>query len=82
MPFTAILTYSLIEFLKAFIPRESKFRSALPLISILIGAIFGSIFYFSFPEHVLSKEFPQAAVAGAVSGLAATGYYQVTKMFK
>lgn len=81
MPFTAILTYALVEIYKAFTPPGSRFRAFIPIISIIIGVTLGIIFYLIFPEYVLAKDLPMAAIAGGMSGLAATGSNQVIKNF-
>ena len=74
------MVYSIIEIYKAFIPcGKNKWHSFIPLISIVLGLGLGIAFYFVFPEYVLSKELPNAVVAGAVSGLAATGGDQIFK---
>ena len=82
MPFTAVLVYALMEVYKAFVPQGSRLRAFIPLVSILLGVVLGVAFYFLFPSYVLAKELPTAAIAGGVSGLAATGGHQALRFMR
>jgi len=81
MPITATVVYAIMEVYKSFTKSGSKWRSFIPLLSIILGAAIGISFYLIFPDYVIAKALPVAAMAGAVSGLAASGSHEALKFF-
>jgi hypothetical protein len=84
---TAIL-FSCIEGLKKILQkimdetRAEKVLHFLPVISGILGAIFGLVAYFTMPDIMLGNNIWLAIISGAASGLSATGCNQIFKQLK
>jgi hypothetical protein len=84
---TAIL-FSCIEGLKKILTKilgdikAEKVLHFLPVISGVLGAIFGLIAYFTMPDIMLGNNIWLAIISGMASGLSATGCNQIFKQLK
>lgn len=79
VPAIAIAVYVVIEvLLKAFNSNET-FKRFIPLIALVLGAIFGVVCFYAFPDMINASTLPVAIVLGGASGLAATGSNQIIK---
>jgi hypothetical protein len=89
VPAIASLVFSCIEGLKAFLDKAVKDKAKLekvlhflPLISGGLGAIFGVVCFFALPQITVGADWLTATLAGAASGLSATGCNQIFKQLK
>jgi hypothetical protein len=89
VPAIVSLVFSCIEGLKAFLNKTvadktkiEKVLHFLPLISGGLGAVFGVVCFFALPQITVGADWLTATLAGAASGLSATGCNQVFKQLK
>lgn len=79
MPMVSVLVYSFMEFYKSIVGNRPKLRALIPLNSMFLGALIGTMLYFFIPNIVLMPDIGTAIIFGAISGLGATGCHQAIK---
>ena len=78
VPVIMIVVYIIIEALKKAISGE-KFRNAIPLLCVIIGAVLGGLLFFFAPTMIPADNVVLAVIIGGMSGWAATGADQTVK---
>jgi hypothetical protein len=77
--------FSCVEFYKRVIDklqRKELFLNLIPVISAVLGVVFGLIAFYVFPDIMLGDTIWFAILSGATSGLSATGCNQIFKQLK
>lgn len=83
LPVIVSVVYGLIEFLKRFIFSDNEtFKKYIPVISTLIGGLFGFIAFFVYPEIMPVANWYSSILVGCASGLSAVGVNQIKKQIK
>ena len=79
VPVIATIVYWVINLIKYAVKNNEKFKRFIPLVSALLGAIFGLIAYYAVPGYILADNAFLAIIIGGASGLSATGTNQIIK---
>ena len=79
VPAIAAVVYFVVELIKYTTNYKESVKRVLPLISAVLGVIFGLICFYFVPSIILTDNAIVAVVIGAASGLTATGFHQIIK---
>ncbi len=79
IPSIATIVYWIINIIKYTLNNNENFKRFIPLSATLLGAIFGTVAYYVFPEIIPAPNLIVAILIGASSGLTATGFNQTIK---
>ena len=81
IPAIAAVVYWVINLIKYTTKGNEKFLRWIPLLSAVLGVIFGLIAFFFIPGIMPTENVFVAIVLGGASGLTATGFNQIFKQF-
>lgn len=81
VPAIAALVYWIVNLIKYTAKYNEKLMVYIPLISCVLGVIFGVVAFFIVPEKMTDNVF-FAAIMGGASGLTATGFNQIIKQIE
>ena len=79
IPCIAVLCYCLIEFLKKILTNNHSIKQFYPFLSALSGMLFAILTYWTEPSLMVADSPLESALVGVVSGLCATGGYEIKK---
>lgn len=79
VPAIAAIVYWLVNLIKYTTNNDERVKKFIPLISSVLGVIFGLICFFLVPNIMPTGNILVAIVIGAASGLSATGFHQIIK---
>lgn len=79
VPAIAAIVYWLVNLIKYTTNNDERVKKFIPLISSVLGVIFGLICFFLSPNIMPTSNVVVAIVIGAASGLSATGFHQIVK---
>jgi hypothetical protein len=83
MPVIVAIVYGVIDFLKYFVfSGNETFKKYIPVISAVLGGIFGIVAFFVCPEIIPVATWYGSILIGCASGLSAVGINQITKQIK
>ena len=82
VPAIAAAVYFAVELIKYTTNNSEGVKRFIPLISAVLGVVFGLVCFLSVPSIIPSSNVVVAAVIGASSGLTATGFNQIIKQVK
>ena len=82
VPAIATIVYWIINIIKYAVNDNETFKRFIPLISAVLGVIFGVIAYYAVPSIIPAQNVVVAIVIGGASGLTATGTNQIIKQLK
>lgn len=82
IPAISVTVYWLIEVIKYTVNGNEKFKRLIPLISLVIGSVFGVVCFYFIPNIIPTDNVLLAIVIGGASGLTATGTNQIFKQLK
>ena len=79
IPALAAIVYTIIDITKTAMGGTEKFNRFIPLISCVLGALYGVVALYCVPGVFDTQKLLLAIVLGAASGLSATGTTQIAK---
>ncbi|MEG1751906.1 MAG: phage holin family protein [Clostridia bacterium] len=79
VPIILSVVYAIIELLKFTFKANTKFLNFVPLVSGILGGVFGVISYYFAPTLIPTTNVIHAFLIGIFSGLSATGSNQIFK---
>ena len=79
VPIIATIVYWIINLIKYAVKSNETFMRFIPLVSALLGAVFGLIAYYAIPGYIMADNAFLAIIIGGASGLSATGTNQIIK---
>ncbi len=79
VPAIAAVVYWIMATLRYALKGKKAFKRWIPLLSMILGAVFGVVAFYAVPETVPAQNVVVALVLGGVSGLTATGTHQMVK---
>lgn len=82
VPAIATIVYWIINIIKYAVKDNGTFKRFIPLISAVLGVIFGVIAYYAVPSIIPAQNVVVAIVIGGARGLTATGTNQIIKKLK
>ncbi len=82
VPAIAACVYWIVNIIKYTTKNDERVKKFVPLISFVLGAIFGLVCFFLVPNIMPTSNIVVAIVIGAASGLSATGFHQIIKQIE
>ena len=79
VPIIVTAVYWIMNLYKYITKSKEKYIRLIPVISAILGAVFGVIAFYAAPEIIPANNVLLALLIGGSSGLAATGTHQVFK---
>lgn len=79
VPIITTCVYWIINLLKYTLNNNPKFKRFIPLTAMILGVIFGVIFFYGVPDIIPTDNLVVALIIGGASGLSATGANQIIK---
>lgn len=82
IPAIVASVYWIVNLIKYTTQNNEKLLRFVPLMSAVLGVLFGLIFFFAVPQIMPTDNLVVAVLLGGSSGLTATGFNQVIKQIK
>lgn len=79
VPCIAAVVYGFMEIINKAVNGNEKFKRVIPLLSLIVGAVFGIVFFYALPDVINSASIWEAIIKGAASGGLAVCGDQVIK---
>ncbi len=79
VPAIAAIVYWTVWLIRYACKDSEKFKRLIPLVSALLGAMFGLAAYYLVPTIIPAENVVTAVMVGGASGLSATGAHQIVK---
>ena len=79
LPSIALIVYWVVEILKYVLHNNEKFSRLIPVLAVVLGAVFGIVAFYAAPQIMPASDLFSAIIIGGASGMSATGANQIYK---
>lgn len=79
LPSIALIVYWVVEILKYVLHNNEKFSRLIPVLAVVLGAVFGIVAFYAAPQIMPATDLFSAIIIGGASGMSATGVNQIYK---